>query len=482
MNKRTRFILLLTSLCCFWLVSCTPKIPDEAEIVILSFNDVHGDFENMPKLSAFVEETRATYKNVIVVDAGDRFTGNPYNDFYEKTQFPIIDLQNHIGVDIAVIGNHEFDYGVALLNERLREANSVAISANIELKGSGLEGIKPYYIIQKNGIKVAFLGLTNVENHTGKPAALAERVAGIQFYNPIETAVKYRYLRKKSHVFVALTHIGIDEDLILADSMPELDLIIGGHTHTLLEEPLIHNNVTITQAGSRARYVGKTIITLKKGVVSQITNELINLAAWDGFVDSVVVKKIQYYENNPYLKEVFVTLRYEIPNREQLGYMITDAALTLPGVDFSVMNCGGIRINYLSAGLITHGDIIRVSPFNNHLVIVGLKPADIRELIEMEFLERKSCLMLPAGFEYTARKIPDGSIKVEKMTLPNGKELDETQTYFVALNNYLFSNYLINHSDNATETEVLLVGNIVDYLRNNPNMDYRNVRTRAKYN
>ncbi|MDR1951682.1 MAG: bifunctional metallophosphatase/5'-nucleotidase [Bacteroidales bacterium] len=479
--KKIRFIILLTGLCCFWLSACTPKIPDEAEIVFLSFNDVHGDFENLPKLSAFVKETKAAYKNVIVVDAGDRFAGNPYNDFHEKKQFPIIDLQNLIGVDITVIGNHEFDYGVDLLNERIQETEAAVVSANIELENSGLKGINPYHIIKKDGLKIAFLGLTNVDEYTGKPIALPIHVEHIQFYDPIETALKYGYLKKKSHVFVALTHIGFDEDVELAYAMPDLNLIIGGHSHTLIEEKIIRNGVLITQAGNKARHVGKTKILLKKGVVSEITNEMINLATWNGAADPVIVKKVQEYEDNTFLKKPFVTLRYEIPDQRRLGYMIADAALQLPDVDFSIMNCLGVRVDNLPAESVTYGDIYRLSPFNNYYYIVPLNPSDIRRLIEQEFMERKSCLSMPAGFEYTVHKTNDGYIKVEKLTFPNGKELDENKTYQVAVNNYLFTKYLINLYDITKKTDVFKVDNIVEYLQNNPNVDYRNVRTRAKY-
>ncbi|MCL2027339.1 MAG: bifunctional metallophosphatase/5'-nucleotidase [Bacteroidales bacterium] len=482
MNKNIRIVFFLTCLCSFWLISCTPKVPDEAEIVIISYNDLHGDFENLPQLSAFLQETRATYKHVIMLDAGDRFTGNPFNDFAEKKQFPIVNLLNYIGIDMWLIGNHEFDYGVELLNERMKESNDIVIAANLELETSGLTGVKPYHIFNKDGIRIAFFGLTNVEKQTGKPAALTEHVANIQFFDPIETAMTYRFLRKKAHVFIALTHIGLSEDLILADSMPELDLIVGGHSHTLIDTILIRNDVLITQSGYQAKHIVKTKIKLEKGIVSDISTETINLQNWEGPVDSVLIQKIETYKNNPFLMNPFTSLKYEIPNLTQLGHMMTDAALTLANVDLSIMNCGGIRIRNLPSGPLTYGDILRLSPFNNYLVVVDLKPAEIRKVIEMEFSERKDCLMIPAGFEYVAKRMPDGNAKIGRMTYRNGKILDENKTYRVVLNNYIFSKYLQEHIENARFTEVFVVDNIVTYLQNNPNVDYRNVRTRARFN
>jgi 5'-nucleotidase len=479
MKKTIPYIIIFASLCSFWLISCAPKVPDEAEIVIISYNDLHGDFEHLPELSGLVNEARATYKNVIVVDAGDRFTGNPYNDFYEKTQFPVVDMLNHIGVDVAVLGNHEFDFGIDLLNERIGETKTIDIIANIDLKTSGLKGVKPYHIINKNGIKIAFLGLTDVNELTGMPAVLPERVEGIQFFNPIETAVTYRFLRKKSHVFVALTHIGIHKDVTLADSMPELDLIVSGHSHTLLEEPLIQNGVLITQANRKASHVGKTKIKLKKGVVTEISNELINLQTWTGSVDSVIVEKIQYYKDNPFLDEVFATIQYEIPTREQLGHMMVDATLTaVPNTDFSLMNFGGIRNTHLSAGPITYGDIFHLSPFGNTLHVVYLTPVEIRKLIEMEFRNR---LAVPGGFEYIAKHMPNNRIKVEKITHPNGRELDENKQYRLILNDYVLTTFLKNYVDAAINTDITLVETIIGFLSNNPNIDYRNSCVRAKF-
>jgi 2',3'-cyclic-nucleotide 2'-phosphodiesterase (5'-nucleotidase family) len=476
MNKKLQVVVLIASLCGLGLSSCAPKIPDEVEIVILSTTDIHGYFENLAKYSAFVKETKAAHKNVIVADAGDRFTGNPYNDHYKKKQLPIVDLLNHVGVDVMVIGNHEFDYGIEVLNERTEDTEGAVISANIKLEGSGLRGIKPYHIIEKDGIKIAFLGLTGVEKNTGRPAALAKHIVGIEFYDPIETAARYRHLKKKSHAFVALTHMGVDEDVVLADSVPELNLIIGGHSHTMLKQPRLQNNVVITQAERYARSVVKTTILFKKGVVSQIANEMVDLRAWDGGEDPVVVEKIQIFESDPFFKEPFAILRYEIPNAERITYMMTDAARTLPDVDFAVINQSAIRKDFLPEGPITYGDIFRMSPYNNLLLIVGLLPAEIRK-----FLEAGNCTVSPSGFAYTVRETSGGRTTVEKITLPNGEKLDENKTYNVAVDNFLFQRYLNSYAEHAYETGVFVVDNIVSYLQNNPNADYRNPRARVKY-
>jgi len=264
--------------------------------------------------------------------------------------------------------------------------------------------------------------------------------------------------------------------------MPELDLIIGGHSHCIMEEPLIQNGVPIIQAGRNARYAHKTKIFLRKGVIEKITTELISLRDWDGPIDSVMLEKVRRYENNPLLTRPFMTLRYEIPNLNQMGNMITDAALTLPNVDFALMNCGGIRIDYLPAGSVAYSDILRLSPFGNSLFVVEMTPAEIRQFIETEFMERQVCLAIPGGFEYTVRRMPGDSVKVETITYPDGRQLDENRTYRVVLNNYLVSTYLTEFADRTQYTGVSMVDNIVEFLRNNPNRDYRRTHLRARFN
>jgi 2',3'-cyclic-nucleotide 2'-phosphodiesterase (5'-nucleotidase family) len=451
--------------------------------VIISTNDIHGHFDYLPKLSTFLRETRAEYKNVIVVDAGDRFAGNPHNDHHEEKQFPIIDLLNHIGFDVMVLGNHEFDFGIDLLNERIKQSKAAAIMANIDLKSSGLKNVKPYHIVKREGLKVAFLGLCNVEKLTGRPAVLAERVEGITFFDPVETALKYRHLREKANVFVALTHIGIFEDRVLADSMPELDLIISGHSHSILVKPEVRNGVHLVQAERYGKQIGKTIIRLEKGVVTNITNKNIDITALDVQEDPVIAEKIRMYEDNPYLNEPFTTLKYGIQDYRKLGYMMTDAARQTMGTDLSVINCSGIRIDFLPAGPITAGDIIRLSPFNNHLVTIRKNPQGIRELLEYVYRVRPNkCLSISSGFEITARKISPHEIIIEKLTYPNGAPLDENKLYSIALGSFLYQAHLQSgqfHKDDLlppdNRKEVFVVDMIINYLKNNPNVDYRNV-------
>jgi 2',3'-cyclic-nucleotide 2'-phosphodiesterase (5'-nucleotidase family) len=157
--------------------------------------------------------------------------------------------------------------------------------------------------------------------------------------------------------------------------------------------------------------------------------------------------------------------------------MVADAATTLPGVDFSLVNLSAVKIPRIPAGQVTPGDILRLSPSNNYLIVVGLKPADIRALIG-----QRSDLISPAGFNYTARRGPEPEefLQVEELTYPNGEKLDETKIYYLAIDNFLFSRHLRELPFSSENTGVTTVNNIIDYLKENPDVDYQNSPPRAK--
>jgi 2',3'-cyclic-nucleotide 2'-phosphodiesterase (5'-nucleotidase family) len=368
----------------------------------------------------------------------------------------------------------------------LHDADFVSIAANIETKNTLLEHhIRPYHIIEKGGVNIKFLGLINVDSRTEKTTAIMEHVTNITFFDPFEIAEKYKHIKKNVSVLVGLTHLGVEDDRKLADLMPEFDLIIGGHSHTLIERTEIRNGVTILQANRHARYIDKTTISVKKGVVVNIVNEMIEVA--DLIIeDPVIVAKVLEYEDNEFLKTPFVTLQYDLIDEEQLGNLFCDAVLLLPSVDFSVMNCGSIRREYLNAGPISYADILRIYPFSNHIVIISFNPAELREFIEVEHDPHRTCLMHVGGFHYTLLETLDENhktvYKAGELTYPNGRPLNENKQYRVAMNNYLSSRYLSDHQVSKTNiTPVFVLDNLVEYLKYHPNVNYQNEPKRARH-
>ncbi|MDR2938209.1 MAG: metallophosphatase, partial [Prevotellaceae bacterium] len=229
MSKKLFYIVALALL----LAGCQAR---ETEVVILSLNDLHAKIDNLDKVAAFVEKERAENPNVLLLAAGDLFSGNPVVDYYPDKGFPMIDLMNEIKFDAVTLGNHEFDYGQNALANRMAQANFPFLCANICADSSKIPAPKPYLFFTKTGEKVCVVGLGQE-----RPEALTESLKNLTFHNPIEELSKYTWLRKKSNLLIALTHLGVEQDSLLALRYGALDLIVGGHSHTKLDTGMLVN-------------------------------------------------------------------------------------------------------------------------------------------------------------------------------------------------------------------------------------------------
>jgi 5'-nucleotidase len=269
----TLYFLLLFSLFPFHLFS---QAATHTDIVILHTNDTHsriepyeepgvGDVGGILRRYAFIQETRMQYPNTIVVDAGDFSQGTPYFNLFKG--FPEIEMKNMMGYDVVALGNHEFDNGSKILAKRLKLANFKIVCANYQFKNKKLaKQVKPYTIIKLGDKKIGFFGLLCDMKRLIMPTYYREVV----FLDPIATAHKIVDILKnkeKCDIIICLSHLGIDAgiqgditDRNLAEHIRDIDFIIGGHTHKLIEEPVIVNNTNILQVWKNGIYVGKLVI------------------------------------------------------------------------------------------------------------------------------------------------------------------------------------------------------------------------------
>lgn len=250
-------------------------------LTILHTNDVHSQIEPLPNnhykypgLGGFarrasqIEAIRKENPNTLLLDAGDIFQGTPYfNYFGGELEFKLMSM---LGYDLATIGNHDFDNGIDGLHAQLPNAKFDFVSANYDFKNTVLNGIvKPYKIIEKTGIKIGVFGLgVELEGLVNK--ALYKETT---YNDPIDIAMDIsRELKeeKKCDLIICLSHLGYNYrndpdkvcDLSLARKTKYIDLIIGGHTHTLLPKPTIEKNVAgesvlINQCGKSGVYMGR---------------------------------------------------------------------------------------------------------------------------------------------------------------------------------------------------------------------------------
>lgn len=252
------------------------------DFVILTFlhtNDIHAHIEpfegsnpdyagkgGIAHISGLANEIRQENPNTLLFDAGDMFQGTPYFNYYKGEL--IMKLMSIAGYDAGTIGNHEFDNGLEGLLEPLPNAKFPVINSNYDFSDTVLAGKFPRWkIFRKSGIKIGVYGL-GVELH----GLVGEKQYGnVVFNDPLKTALEIeKFLKndKKCDMVVCLSHIGLRYldnricDLILAAETHHTDLIIGGHTHTFLEEPITvknknQNPVIVNQAWWGGLVLGK---------------------------------------------------------------------------------------------------------------------------------------------------------------------------------------------------------------------------------
>lgn len=440
------------------------------EIVILSTNDMHAKIDNFAKVAAYISEQREQHPNVLVLSGGDMFSGNPVVDQHESKGYPIIDLMNKIGYDFTAIGNHEFDYDRAVMADRMKQANFPWLCANIQ---AGTDGVipqpKPYAIITIDGVNIAILGLIEVGKNSRIPATHPDKVRGITFTDPIEEALRYKWLKDSCNVFIGLTHIGTIVDVELAEQMPELDVIIGGHSHTRIDTGMVVNDVLITQTESWLKYIGKTTIVVEDGKVVSKKNELIDVSRLTA-EDAEIKSLIDHYYETSGLNNVIAQNLSDIEGKDALGCLMTDAITDLPGIEIGFQNRGGIRISRMDKGAITVAKIYELDPFGNELIVYNMMPSELRELIFNADIYNGAPDLLVSGITYVLPK--EGKASDVLLKTYDGKKLNENKRYTVGMSSYIASAYDFPGSEKGKSMHKTTAAILIDYLKKVKEVDY----------
>ena len=458
------------------IISCNSdksNIAKNETIIILHTNDMHAKIDNFPKIASFVKEYKSKYKNVFLVSAGDLFSGNPYVDKYNDKGFPMIDLMNKVGYHVSTIGNHEFDYGQEILNKRFKQAKFPFISANIKVETGKLIQPKASYTIKsKGGREIVFLGLTQT-GYNNIPSTHPKKVVGLKFENFLEAVKQYNNLKKENNIFIGLTHLGKSSDIKLANAFPQFDAIIGGHSHSYIENGKKVNNVLVSQAGSNLNSIGIMTIKIKDGKIESITDKLKNIGR---ISDDIEIRTIvNKYKANPILKKVIGSSKYGIEGNENLGALMCDAIIKHTEATIAFQNEGGIRSN-IPKGEIKIVDIYSLCPFGNDIVLFDMKYKDIKELIQKSYKKGhiKADLKV-SGIKYAIFTNKEGEFKEVKAFNINGTELSKDKTYKVALNSYTASVIDFTKKDKGVAQGTTIADAIINFITEKKVVDYRNI-------
>ncbi len=385
MKKLLNILLIILSF-----ASCKKDTPETVkELTLFYVNDIHGQLDNFSKIKQIIDKERAV-TNVIVTCAGDVFSGNPITDIYTPKGHPMIEIMNTIGFDIMTVGNHEFDYGEDIFQERLEQSDFPWLCANVNTDNSVISTLPAYKSITVNDIKITFLGLieTNGKPDDIIPATHPWKIQNLSFSRPEEIVSQYANLKEQENadLYIALTHLGIFEfyeetadrfdDFKLAKQFPYFDMIIGGHTNYLMDTVI--NGIPVLAANKYLNYLGRTRLTIKNNAIESIQSELIDLNEYTAY-DADLKTKIDNYNNSmPFLDDV---IGYShLYHGYATGCFYTDALREYMNVDVAIQNTGGVRAG-LDEGDITKREIYAIAPFNNGTVIYSMSVAEIKAFI-----------------------------------------------------------------------------------------------------
>jgi len=470
-------LLLLAGLTCSSCASVrTAPPPAETRIVIFHFNDVHGKIDNFSKAAAIVEAERQSGADVFYFCAGDNFTGNPVIDQYDPPGEPMLELVNRLGVDLLCPGNHEFDYGLENLGKFSARARFPFVSANIADPAGLLPRLRPSVVLNaKNGVRIAVFGLIQIEAGNGLPSTHPDRVKGLLFSEPLAKAMEMKKLRAAGQVLIALTHIGYDQDLLLAERLPELDVIIGGHSHTRVDPAEMVNGVLVAQAGSDNKYLGRIELLVRDGRVVEKKGTLIDLKGPLAEVADVK-EMIVRFNQNPAFARVLAEAPFAIEGKDALGCLMTDAMRSIHGLEIAFQNEGGIRINRLPEK-ITLKDLYTLDPFGNQVVEIAMNVDEIRSLIADSFKRGDNIDLQVSGITYTVRTDGKGVIQEIHLRGLEGRSLPGDRTYKVGVSSYVASSYDFKHADPGRSLGSTTAEALIGFLEKRPDLSiYRGIQ------
>jgi 5'-nucleotidase/UDP-sugar diphosphatase len=437
----------------------------EKQAIIFAVNDMHATIDNFPKLAFIVDSLRTIYPGMLLVAAGDNQTGNPVNDQYPEKGLPMIELMNAVHFDLSAVGNHEFDSRLSGFSKLTQMANFDFICDNISAADSMNIKFSPYKIITlPNGLKLAFLGLLNI-NQNGIPDSHPDNTIGFTFRSPFETAPEYLYLKDQSDIFIALTHLGFENDVRLAETMPAgIDLIIGGHSHTKVAKEQVFNGVMITQAENKLKYGTLITLTVKSDGLLQRKMELIDIRNSKNEKGTIRIM-VDKYNDNPVLKQVIATASDDFSSYEEVGYLMADAQRDAAGADIALVNPGGVRLDHLSKGPVAIKNVYQFDPFGNELVVTKLTGIEIHDLMVAAFPVDDRLPVYPSGIRTMLKVSSDPNLSDVTLLTESGSPLDMNKTYTVAMNSYMTQVYRYKHSDPGQSLFITTADATIAYLK-----------------
>ena len=412
--------------------ACTPR---ERTIVLLSTNDMHAKIQHFPRLAAAVEACRDTAQLVVLVDAGDRWTGNAYVDRTPTPGMPMIALMNRLGYDVATLGNHEFDHGQAFLGRMIDSMDFEVVCANVVSDTCTFPQLPPYTILRRDGIRIGFVGVVTNYEGPGHPAGNASSFVGLRFPDPQELAERYAAeLRPEVDLLVLVSHMGDDRDQELLEDGSQFDLVIGGHTHELRDT--LVGGTLLTQTGKNLANIGVTKVRMRGRKIERIDFEIVPLSNYEP--DAEYQRLVDDYYADPELNRPIGTFARTATKAGLANWMAATAAADA-GADIGIYHIGGVRLDSISQGGVSTARIYDLEPFGTEVAVIDMTVEELRRMIVTKYNEptrEGHRIDLIATVPYTI--VVDADDRACTVLFPG---LSDRKTYRVAMSDYVFKNY-----------------------------------------
>jgi 2',3'-cyclic-nucleotide 2'-phosphodiesterase (5'-nucleotidase family) len=443
------------------------------KITILHTNDTHGHlipfsypeggqlaapFDQLPALRDIGGiARRATLVNglrseldgaCLLLDAGDILDGTPFTVEYQGAA--AVDAMNACGYEAMVTGNHEYNTAPERFRANVQAAQFPILCANLVDAETNELVLKPYTVMNVDGVRIAVMGLTTLES-ADYPAT---KQAGWKIEDPIEIAKDLApELQRENDIVVALTHLGYSEDLKLAAAVPDIDVIVGGHSHTRLPEPVFVpeegapasafdvNGAVVVQDFQFGGELGRLDLILHRakdgadytimsydGCLIPVTNEIEE--------DAKVAKVVGRYwdKMKPTYGRVVAHATADFPNAgldRPTVNLVCDALLDITGADLALHNYGGVRES-LFAGDVRIWDVASMLPFSNKIVVIEATGKQVKQALQngQEFLGLAG-MNVVLDQDYNPISVSVG-----------GKPIDDDAVYKVATIDYIHGKIL----------------------------------------
>lgn len=437
------------------------KISHLKKLTLLHSNDLHGGFlaeevdsgllGGVSMLSGYINKVRNEEPNVIYAIAGDMFRGSLIDSEFKGIS--TIEIMNLLAPDVVTVGNHEIDYGLTHLLFLEKCANFPIINANIYETLNGSRLFRSHIVLEAGGLRILFIGIITKDV---LPQTKAEELIG-SLIDIRETAEEVRKVTDAYRTFnidmtVLLTHIGFEEDKKLAEALGpscDIDIIIGGHSHTTLEEPCVVAGIPIVQAAVGTDQIGRFDIAF------DVCNKLIESYSWKLIPiteeycprDTALEEVIEKYKTVTDAKYRRILTRfareYTHPRRDmetELGDLIAEGMRAQLDVDLALIASGSIRAESLGP-IVTLEDFMIAFPYSSSMIGFGLNGAQLRKIVN--YLMREDAFDENVYTEWF--QFSDGFFceydrstgEILRLAI-DGKDVQDEEVYHAAMQSYFF--------------------------------------------